>query len=72
MLDILDPKSVLKRDADVLTYQLSDFSTKNALLTDPALKSIIDDSGNAESIYAAVNNNTTTIGNLLSLLTAEQ
>lgn len=71
VLDILDPEQSLNDDSDILTHELSDFKNRDNLLTDPALKSIIDRSDNQEAIYAAVANNSTTIGNLLALLNGE-
>ena len=73
ILDILDPqRNTIDQDSkSILNNQLSDFKLRNKLLTSPALMDTINNRENRGAILQSIQNDTTTIGNLLSLLSQE-
>lgn len=71
VLNILDPQ--IKSDSkSILNLPLADFETREKILTDPSLDRIIKTRQNRGAIEAAVRNDSTTIGNLISLLTQDK
>lgn len=71
VLNVLDPDGdSISDEKSVLTRPLSDFKHKHQLLTAPFLVDIINRRKNRGAIVQAIQNNNTTIGNLLSLLAA--
>lgn len=74
ILDILDPNGDIlnQEDAGLMTHTLDEFKNRNKLLTDPALLDIIDSSESRESVYTAINNPSTTIGNLIAMLNKDK
>jgi hypothetical protein len=73
VLDILDPDGdSIANEKSILTRPLSDFKHKHQLLTAPSLADIINRRRNRGAIVQAIQNNNTTIGNLLSLLTTHE
>ena len=73
VFDVLDPqRNTIDPDSkSILSRQLSEFKLRDKLLTAPSLADIINRSDNRGAIEAAVKNSTTTIGNLLALLSQE-
>jgi len=72
VLDIQDPQDNTIDDdsTSILSRPLSDFKLRKNLLSAPNLTDIINDKANRGAIVAAIKNPSTTIGNLLQLLTA--
>lgn len=70
VFNVLDPQqnTIDPESKSVLTRPLSEFKGRDKLLTSPGLADIINRSKNREAIVTAIQNQTTTIGNLLSLL----
>lgn len=73
VFNVLDPQqNTLDPDSkSVLTRPLSDFKNADKILTTPSLADIINRRDNRGAIEAAVRNPSTTIGNLLSLLSQQ-
>ena len=72
VFNILDPDHNLDwESSSVLTQPLSDFKTKEKLLSSPGLRDMINDHDNKGAILQAIQNDTTTIGNLLALMGGE-
>lgn len=72
VLNVLDPERNLNIDSqNILNQPLSDFKLSNKLLTTPNIIDMINSRNNRGAILQAIKNDTTTIGNLVSMLAHE-
>jgi hypothetical protein len=72
LFDILDPEDAMdKEDKSFLTDTLKGFNNRHKLLTDPSFNEMIRDRDNRGAIIQAIQNDSTTVGQLLALLTQQ-
>lgn len=70
--NVLDPQgdTIDVNSDSLLTRPLSEFKNRNKLLSDAGLSDIINHLKNREAVVKAINDDSTTIGNLLGMLNA--